>query len=140
MKRIRVLLRLWLRDIVRLLTGRRFSTVLLPDARQAMMAAIRPYIRAAIGLPSERRQGNRDLLTGMIVALLHGPNLPPWSAWEYYRSHGAARRTNFHRGIPYRVVGRPMVTKHTNGVIVGETEWTQDYTPRAEVLAARRAA
>lgn len=137
MKRIRVLLRLWLRDVVRLLTGRRFSTVLLPDRHAAMMEASRPYIRAAIELPSERRVDNRGLLTGMVVALLHGPNTYPWSGWEQYK-YAAQRRSNF-RGVPYKLVGIPAVYKDSSGVKIGLTDWSNDYTSRDETLAPRRA-
>jgi len=84
---------------------------------------------------------NRDLMTGLVVALLYGPVRDPWSGWERYKQAGAHRRSNFHgmAGIA-KWVGRPSVVISPKWVKLGLTEFAIDYVPRAEQLAAKRAA
>lgn len=133
----RVLARVWLRTLVRYLTGR---WALVPQLvrRETLIADFRRRIIAVMELQRERRKDNRDLLTGMVVALLAGPNLPPWSGWEHYRAHlGRRKRTAKGSG---KLVGRPVVYKNEHGVKLGMTEFAVDYVPRQEYLAGRKAA
>lgn len=136
-RRIRVLFRLVLRFVVRYLTGRRW-TVAMPDRRALMKTQIEEFVRAM--RPQHyayRRENNRDLLTGMLVALTAGHSLY-MTGWERYR-FAATRRSNYRpKTTPARLVGRPVVYK--NGMNkLGVTEFHQDYEPRAEQLAPRRA-
>ena len=74
-------------------------------------------------------------LTGMLVALTAGHSVY-MTGWERYK-YAATRRSNYH-DVPARLVGRPVVYK--NGLDkLGMTEFHQDYVPRAEQLAPRRA-
>lgn len=133
---IRVHARLALRWFVRFLTGRRW-TVLLPDPRRIMDARVAEFVRALTpAFYARRRDGNRDLLTGMLVALTSGHS-QYMTGWERYK-YAATRHSNYRRDIPARLVGRPVVYK--NGLDkLGMTEFHQDYIPRAEQLAPRRA-
>lgn len=135
-RRTRVLARVWLRTLVRYLTGR---SALAPQfvQREALLSVFRARILAYMDAQRERRKDNRDLLTGMVVALIAGPNLPPWSGWEYYRAHLGRKRSA--KG-PGKLVGRPVVYKNEHGVKLGVTEFAADYVPRKEQLAARKAA
>ncbi len=137
-KRIVTRLRWWLRALRRYLTGR---SAMVPQLvkREALMTVFRDRILAYTAAQVERRKDNRDLLTGMIVALLAGPNLSPWSGWEYYRAH-AGRKRNGAKGRATRLVGRPVVYKDEHGTKIGMTEFRTDYVPRKEQLAARKAA
>lgn len=133
----RVNARVSLRWCVRYLTGRRY-TVPLPDPRRVMMSWLRQWALAAAQVQVERESSNRALLTGMVVALTAGPSIS-YSGWEYYRAHLGAKR-NGAKGRATRWVGRPSVYAYgPNKIKVGLTEFVQDYVPRAEQLAARRA-
>ena len=94
MHRLIVRLRWWLRTFRRWITGR---SAMLPRLmpREALVAEL--VRRAGVRYDEliVRRKNNRDLLTGMAVALLHGPNLVPWSSWEYYRAHAGRRKSNY---------------------------------------------
>jgi len=137
MRRIKVLFRVWLRYVVRYLTGRRW-TVPLPDRRKVMLSWLRRWALTAAEVHLERETSNRALLTGMVVALTAGPSIS-YTGWEYYRAHLAAKR-NGAKGVPTRWIGRPSVYVYgPNKIKVGMTEFIQDYVPRAEQLAARRA-
>ncbi len=71
----------------------------------------------------------------MLVALTAGHSVY-MTGWERYK-YAATRRSNYH-DVPARLVGRPVVYK--NGLDkLGMTEFHQDYVPRAEQLAPRRA-
>lgn len=134
-RRVRVLFRLALRYVVRYLTGRRW-TVPMPSAKKIMEARIEEFVRAL--RPQHyayRRENNRDLLTGMLVALTAGHSVY-MTGWERYK-FATTRRSNY-RDVPARLVGRPVVYKDGMNKL-GVTEWHQDYTPRAEILAPRRA-
>jgi hypothetical protein len=135
-RRIRVYLRLALRYIVRFLTGRRW-TVPLPNQRAVMESRVAEFIRALTPeFYAKRREGNRDLLTGMLVALTSGPSIY-MTGWERYK-HAANRRTNYRREFATRIVGKPLVYQDRLKNKLGVTEWHQDYTPRSEILAARK--
>lgn len=134
--RIRVTLRLALRFIVRYLTGR-WTTVALPDRKKIAVASALRFVRSWIEMAQVRRKDNRDLLTGMIVALQHGKMVHPLTGWERYKS-AARPRPCLSKKIPAKVIGWPVVYKSAKGVKVGMTEFHPDYVPRSEVLAARR--
>jgi len=130
----RVHARLSLRWIVRYLTGRRW-TVPLPDKRKVMMSWLRQWALTAAQVTLAREGSNRALLTGMVIALTSGPGIT-YTGWEYYRAHLGAKRNG--AKTVARFVGRPVVYAYKNTKI-GLTEWRQDYVPRKEMLAARRA-
>lgn len=133
--RIRVYARLALRWIVRYFTGRRW-TVLMPDPRVIMNARVSEFVRALTPAHyAYRRENNRDLLTGMLVALTSGPSVY-MTGWERYK-YAATRRSNY-KNVPARLVGRPVVYKDGLNKL-GLTEFHQDYVSRAEQLAPRRA-
>lgn len=150
MRHYYVLARLWWRWIVRWWTGRRF-TVPLPDKRKVYVERMMSFLKTVIAEQARRRENNRDLLTGMVIALLHGPNVLPWSGWEMYK--GANRpRSHLKKETVYRLVGRPSVMEYAiapkyrkdgqkkPGPVKGRlglTEFWQDYVPRREQLAAK---
>lgn len=135
MRRLRVYVRLALRWIVRYFTGRRW-TVPLPSQRAIMDSRVAEFIRALTpAFYSKRRDGHRDLLTGMLVALTSGHSVY-MTGWERYK-HAAQTRSNYRREFATRIVGRPVVYQDRLKNKLGVTEWHQDYTPRREQLAAR---
>jgi hypothetical protein len=103
--------------------------------RDTLLSVFRARILAYMDAQRERRKDNRDLLTGMVVALIAGPNLPPWSGWEYYRVHMGRKSSTKRSG---KLVGRPVVYKDEHGTKIGMTEFRVDYVPRQEYLAGRR--
>lgn len=132
----RVNARLAFRFVVRYFSGRRW-TVPMPDKRAVMRARIDEFIRAM--RPQHyayRRENNRDLLTGMLVALTAGHSLY-MTGWQRYK-YAAARRSNS-RNVPVTLVGRPVVYQDQLKNKLGVTEFHQDYVSRAEQLAPRRA-
>lgn len=133
MRRLRVLLRVWIRKVRRYLDGSRW-TVLLPNKRKIAEYQIRTLLPLSFQALSERRKDNRDLLTGMRVALMFGP-LPHWEM--PYRNAFQPRPSG---GRPIRQVGKPLVTKYPNLTTVGETMWAPDYVTRKEMLESRRQA
>lgn len=90
------------------------------------------YLDRVLARPT---RDNRDLLTGMVVALTAGgwPHKEPDFRGALDRCRRRASRV---RGG--RLIGRPQVLKYPNGVKVGTTSWAVDYVPRSEVLAAKR--
>lgn len=136
----RVRLRLAIRWIVRRLTGR-YTTVPLPrreNTREAGQRLIRTF-RERFAIRESRRKDNRDLLTGMVVALRYGPNLPSLSGWERYRA-ATMRRLRQNNHDQGREVGRPLVVKFKGGIKVGVTQWRKGYITRKQQLAMRKAA
>lgn len=135
MRRLKTLVRVWIRAIVRYLTGRRW-TVPLPDQRKVMEARVREFVAALTPeFYAKRRENNRDLLTGMIVALGFGHS-QYLTGWERYK-HASRTRSNYRREFATRIIGKPVVYSYKNTKI-GVTEWHQDFVPRAEQLAARK--
>ena len=133
MRRLRVLIRVWLRFVRRYLSGRRW-TVLLPDRAQVARAHIARLLPTMYQSLVDRRKDNRDLLTGVRVAYMFGP-MPHWEM--PYRNAFQPRPVS--KG-ERRWVGRPLVTRHPNGVKIGETEWWDGYVSRKEQLASRKMA
>lgn len=130
-------LRWFWRKIIRYLTGRRW-TVPLPRREAAHAELMQAFLGNVIPFLAARRKSNRAPLTGMVVALTAGPNLPPYSGWERYRSSMRSKRS-YARGVPVRLVGRPVVYESgANKTRVGMTEFIPEYVPRKEQLAARR--
>lgn len=135
MRRLKVLVRVWLRAIVRYLTGRRW-TVPLPDQRKVMEARVREFVAALTPeFYAYRRENNRDLMTGMVIALAAGHS-QYMTGWERYK-YANRKRTNYRRSLATRIIGKPVVYSYKNTKI-GVTEWHQDFVPRAEQLAARK--
>lgn len=141
MRRLWVRTRWALRACRRWITGRSAMAPQIVSKKllvEGMMRRFRTQWTARLA----RRTNNRDLLTGMTVALLHGPNIAPWSSWEFYKAHLGRKRSNYKpkRDVA-RLVGKPLVTKYPpNDTKVGTTEWWQEYVPRQEQLAAKKAA
>lgn len=134
-RRARVLARLALRWVTWRLNGK---WALVPQVvdQQKLFRSILPRVVDAQLFLRQREQDNRSLLTGMVVALLT-KIVPPLTGWERYK-YAAQRKSNYKRGLPGRVLGKPVVYKFQNGVKIGVTEWSQDFVPRAEQLAARK--
>lgn len=133
---LRVRLRLAIRWVVRRLTGR-YTTVPLP-AKWRPLRWVREYQRLSRFFHA-RRHSNRDLLTGMVVALRYGPNLPLQSGWERYRG-ATLRRLRQNNHDQGREIGRPLVVKFKGGIVVGVTQWRTGYVTRKQQLAMQRAA
>jgi hypothetical protein len=124
------------RWIVRYLTGRRW-TVPLPSQETIMKARIAEFVRALTPeFYAKRRDGNRDLLTGMLVALTsgHSQYLTGWQRYKY----AAQKKSNYKTMLATRIVGRPVIYQDRLKNKLGVTEWHQDFTPRSEQLAARK--
>jgi hypothetical protein len=134
LRRIRVYARIALRWFVRYITGRRYTMPITVDLQKVLPILSKRWTDAALFL-REREQNNRSLLTGMVVALSTG-SVPPYTGWEWYKN-AARKRSGLRKGVPYRLVGRPVVYKFKDTKI-GVTEWAQDYVPRSEQLAARK--
>lgn len=132
----RVRLRLAIRWIVRRLTGR-YATVPRPQSYRPLRWT--PEWRQIGGFLRTRRQNNRALLTGMVVALLHGPDVSAFSGWERYRA-ATMRRLRQNNHDQGREIGRPLVVKFKGGIKVGVTQWRKGYITRKQQLAMRRAA
>lgn len=129
-----------LRAFRRWITGRSAMVPQLVSKKVLVEGAMRRF-RTQWAAKTARRANNRDLLTGMAVALLHGPNIAPWSSWEFYKAHLGRRKTHYKpKQKTMRLVGKPLVIQYPNLTKVGGTEWWEGYVPRQEQLAAKKAA
>ena len=113
----------------------RYATGKQLNAADDRVRAARAYIAHLLNNAMYPRRDHRDLLTGMVVALTHGP----WPRRDSRPGEWLKKRSGLRRDTPRKVVGRPSVYVHKNRVKVGMTEFVPEYVPRAEALAARRA-
>ena len=134
-RRARVLARLALRWVTWRFTGKWALVPQVVDQKR-LIQSILPRILDAQLFLRQREADNRSLLTGMVVAL-QTRSVPPFTGWERYK-YAAQRRSNYKTGLPGRVIGKPVVYSFKNGVKLGVIEWSQDFVPRAEQLAARK--
>lgn len=74
-------------------------------------------------------------LTPIVIALRAGRAHPHREA---HYSHAFQRRTNFRRGVPAKLVGRPQLTKYPSLNVYSDVEWAPGYVTRKQKLAARR--
>lgn len=126
-------LRLALRWVRWYLTGRRWLVPQTVNARKLQSALIDRVVKQ-VTFMREREKDNRSLLTGMTVALVAGHT--QWlTGWERYK-YAARPRSYYSKAVSGQIVGRPVVYDNKK-VKVGVTEWSQNYTPRREALAAR---
>lgn len=125
--------------VPRWLSGKTMATVVssVPDRMDVIRARARQFVRDVLPSMQAREHSNRALLTGMVVALLAGPNVLPFSGWERYKF--SSKKANGAKGLPARLVGWPLVYEYPLALTsrTGETEWVPDHVSRHDQLIAR---
>lgn len=112
---------------------RRYATGKQLRAADERARLARAYVAHVMNNAVRKRGDHRDLLTGVVAALRHGP----WPARNSRPGMHLRKRSGLLKTTPRKLVGRPVVYER-NHVRVGETAFTPEYTPRAEQLAERR--